>query len=145
MLKVLSAKELQAKIAAAEGEKVSAAMRAQAAADAEKQAMIDRISKPSGLSEEEVMDKAAIIINRAVENGHTSVQVFRFPNHLCTDNGRAINQGESGWQTTLTGIPKEIYEFWKRQLAPKGYKIQYRITDYPGGMPGDVVVTLSWD
>ena len=26
----------------------------------------------------------------------TSVQVFRFPHHICTDNGRAINQAEDG-------------------------------------------------
>ena len=91
-------------------------MKAHEAAEAEKQALLDRLSRPSGLSDDEVMEKAAIIVNRAVENGLTSVQVFRFPNHVCTDNGRAINQAEEGWEQTLTGVPKEIYEFWKRQL-----------------------------
>ena len=45
---LLSAKDLQAKIALAEGEKASAAAKAHAAAEAEKQALLDRISKPSG-------------------------------------------------------------------------------------------------
>jgi hypothetical protein len=36
------------------------------------------------------------------ENG---VQVRRFPNQLCTDKGRAINQQEPGWDNTLTGVP----------------------------------------
>ena len=67
------------------------------------------------------MEKASIIINRAVENGQMSVQVFSFPHTICTDNGRAINQAEAGWEKTLTGIPKEIFEFWKRQLQPRGY------------------------
>ena len=144
MTNILSAKELMAKIAKVEGEKASKAMKAHEAAEAEKQAMLDRLTRPSGLSDDEVMEKAAIIVNRAVENGMTSVQVFRFPNHICTDNGRAINQVEDGWENTLTGIPKEIYEFWKRQLKPRGYHIRYEIIDYPGGMPGDVGIFLSW-
>jgi hypothetical protein len=144
MTNILSAKELMAKIAKVEGEKASKAMKAHEAAEAEKKALLDRLARPSGLSDDEVMEKAAIIVNRAVENGMTSVQVFRFPNHICTDNGRAINQVEEGWEQTLTGIPKEIYEFWKRQLKPRGYHIRYEIIDYPGGMPGDVGVFLSW-
>jgi hypothetical protein len=141
---MLTAKELQAKIAMAEAAKAAAAAKQHDAAEAEKAALMDRLSKPSGLTDEAIIEKASIIINRAVENGMTSVQVFRFPNHLCTDNGRAINQAEEGWQKTLTGIPKEIYEFWGRQLEPRGYRISYSIIDYPGGMPGDVVITLAW-
>jgi hypothetical protein len=141
---MFTAKELQAKIAAAQAAKASEALKHQQAEEAEKAALMERLSKPSGLSDEAVMAKASLIIGRAVENGLLSVQVFRFPNHLCTDNGRAINQREAGWETTLTGIPRELYEFWLRQLQPRGYLIRYEILDYPGGMPGDVVVTLSW-
>ena len=144
MVKVPTAKELQARIAVAEGEKASAAAKAHAAAEAEKKALMDRLSKPSGLSDDEIVEKASNVINRAVENGLTAVQVMRFPNRLCTDNGRAINQHETGWEKTLTGIPKELYEFWQRRLQSNGYHIRYEILDYPGGMPGDVVVTLSW-
>jgi molybdopterin-biosynthesis enzyme MoeA-like protein len=144
MVNIFTAKELQAKIAKVEGEKASKAMKAHEAAEAEKKALLDRLTHPSGLSDEEVMEKAAAIVNRAVEAGMTSVQVFRFPNHVCTDNGRAINQAEEGWEMTLTGVPKEIYDFWKRQLQPRGYHIRYEIIDYPGGMPGDVGIFLSW-
>ena len=144
MTDILSAKELMAKIAKVEGEKASKAMKAHEAAEAEKQELLDRLSKPSGLSDDEVMEKAAIIVNRAVENGMTSVQVFRFPNHVCTDNGRAINQAEDGWEQTLTGVPREIYDFWQRQLKPRGYHMRFEIIDYPGGMPGDVGIFLSW-
>ncbi|MGE5149276.1 MAG: hypothetical protein ACM3II_04065 [Rhodospirillaceae bacterium] len=140
-----SAKDLQAKIALAEGEKASAAAKAHAAAEAEKQAFIDRLSKPSGLTDDQVIEKASHIVSRAVENGLTSVQVFRFPNHLCTDNGRAIDQAEEGWEKTLTGIPKELWSFYERQLKPRGYRMRYHIVDYPNGMRGDVGVILSWD
>jgi len=128
----------------AEGEKASAAMKKLSAAEAEKKALLDKVSRPSGLSDDEVLEKASIIINRAVENGLSAVQVYRFPHTLCTDNGRAINQAEEGWEKTLPGVPKEIYEFWKRQLRSRGYHIRYEIIDYPGGMPGDVGVILSW-
>ena len=139
-----SAKDLRAKIAQVEAEKASAALKVQAAADAEKQAFIDRISKPSGLSDDQILEKASNIVTRAIENGLTSVQIFRFPNHLCSDNGRAIDQGEEGWQRTLTGIPKELWEFHERQLKPRGYSMKYEIIDRPGGMRGDVAVFLSW-
>jgi hypothetical protein len=143
-MKILNAKELREKIALAEGAKATAALKAHEAAEREKREMLDRLTHPSGLSDEQVIDKASAIVNRAVENGLMSVQVFRFPHTVCTDNGRAINQGEPGWEKTLTGIPKEIYDFWKRQLQPRGYHIRYEVIDYPGGMPGDIGVTLSW-
>ena len=144
MHKILTAKELQQKIALSEAAKASAAMKAHAAAEKEKQEMLDRLTHPSGLSDDQVIEKASAIVNRAVENGLTSVQVFRFPHTICSDNSRAINQAEPGWEKTLTGIPKEIYEFWKRQLQPRGYHIRYEVIDYPGGMPGDIGIFLSW-
>lgn len=143
-MKLPTAKDLQAKIALAESEKASAAMKAHAAGEAEKKAFLDRLSKPSGLTDEQVIEKASAIIGRAVENGLTSVQVLRFPNNLCTDDGRAIDQAEDGWEKTLTGIPKELYSFWERQLKPNGYHIKYEIIDRSGGLRGDVGVFLLW-
>src|SRR5258707_2389922 len=124
MVKLPMIKDLQAKIALAESEKASAAMKAHAAAEAEKKAFLERLSKPSGLTDDQVIEKASHIITRAVENGLTSVQIFRFPNHICADNGRAIDQGEPGWEKSLTGIPKELFSFWERQLKPNGYHIK---------------------
>ena len=132
------------KMALAEAEKATEQMRLRSAEEAEKTALIERLSKPSNLSDEEVMKKAAAIIERASKNGLTEVQVYRFPNSLCTDRGRAINQQEPGWETTLTGIPKEIYEFWSRHLRQRGYKLRVQIVDFSGGMPGDVGMTLKW-
>lgn len=144
MAGLLSVKELQVRIAEAESAKASAALKAHEAAEREKQALLDHLSGPSGLTDEQIIEKATIIINRAVENGLMSVQVLRFPHTLCTDNGRAINQAEKGWENTLTGIPRELYEFWQRRLQPHGYHLRYEIIDFPGGIPGDVGVTLSW-
>ena len=140
-----TAKDIKKQAALKEAELAEAQQRLLAAAEAEKRALIDELGKPSGLSEEEKIKKASTIIQRAVKNGLTEVQVYRFPNILCTDRGRAINQMEPGWEKTLTGIPKEIYQLWKDYLQPRGYKIAYQIIDFPGGVPGDVGITLSWN
>ena len=104
-----TAKDIMKQIALKEAEKASAAMREQTAAEAEKQALVDKFSKPSGVSDEDRMARAATIIKRAANNGLTQVLIVRFPNELCTDRGRAINQAEPGWEKTLTGLPKELF------------------------------------
>jgi hypothetical protein len=139
-----TAQEMMEKLALAEADKAAETARKHAAEEAEKKALLDKLTKPSGVSDEEALKRVSLIVERAVSNGLTEVQVFRFPNSLCTDNGRAINQQESGWETTLTGLPKEMYEFWDRQLRPLGYKLKVQIVDFPGGMPGDVGITLKW-
>jgi len=139
-----TAQEVMEKLALAEAEKASAAARKQAELESEKKMLLEKITKPSGVSDEEALRRVAAIIERAVSNGLTEVQVYRFPNALCTDHGRAINQQEPGWETTLTGLPKEMYEFWERQLRSRGYKLRVQIVDFPGGMPGDVGITLKW-
>jgi hypothetical protein len=139
-----TAQQVMEKLALAEAEKASAAARKQADAEAEKKILLEKITKPSGVSDEEALRRVAAIIERAVSNGLTEVQVYRFPNALCTDRGRAINQQEPGWETTLTGLPKEMYQFWDRQLRPRGYKLRVQIVDFPDGMPGDVGITLKW-
>jgi hypothetical protein len=139
-----TAQEMMEKLALAEAEKASEAARKHASVEAEKKALIDKLTKPSGVSDEEALNRVAAIIERAVANGLTEIQVYRFPNTLCTDNGRAINQQEAGWEATLTGVPREIYEFWDRQLRPLGYKLRVQIVDFPGGMPGDVGISLKW-
>ena len=79
-----------------------------------------------------------------MKNGLTEVEITRFPNTMCTDRGRAINQQEPGWEKTLTGLPKEMYEFWERELKPRGYKVRFQVVDFSGGVPGDIGITLKW-
>lgn len=139
-----SANEFMKKLAVAQAEEASKQARKLAEAEAEKKALLDQLTKPSGLSDEEAIQRAIKVIERAVSNGRTEVQVHRFPNQLCTDRGRAINQQEPGWENTLTGVPKEIYELWAKYFRQRGYKLKVEIVDFPGGMPGDVGMTLKW-
>ena len=80
----------------------------------------------------------------AAERGETHLQVFTFPSELCTDGGRAINNGHPSWPDTLVGYAKRAYEFYKVELQPQGYRLRAEILNFPGGVPGDVGVTLAW-
>jgi len=139
-----SALDCRKKSAEMEAEKAAEFIKRRAAANAEKKSLMEKFEKPSGVTDEERMHRAAAIIQRAVSNGLSEVEVTRFPNVLCTDKGRAINQMEPGWPETLTGLPREIYQFWAKHLEPRGYKLRYQIADWPNGMPGDISITLSW-
>jgi hypothetical protein len=48
-------------------------------AEAEKKALFDKLTKPSGVSDEEALRRVAVIVERAVSNGLTEVQVYRSP------------------------------------------------------------------
>ena len=141
---VPSAKEVMQQIALAESEEAEKQVRAQAAAEAEKKALIEQLSKSPGTSDEEAIRRGLEIIHRAIKNRLTEVEIIRFPNELCTDKGRAINQQEPGWENTLTGTPKEIYQFWDTYFRQRGYKLRVQIVDFPGGLPGEIAMTVSW-
>ena len=81
-------------------------------------------------------------LRAAAARGETEVLVMRFPNTLCTDKGRAINNSEEGWPETLTGLPQQAYEFWKDHLRPAKYRLKAIIVDWPAGLPGDVAFFL---
>ena len=92
----------------------------------------------------EAKQNVSALVRRAAEEGKRDVMAFRFPSELCTDKGRAINNLQPHWPETLTGFPKRAYEFYEKELRPAGYRIRAQILDYPGGMPGDVGIVLSW-
>jgi hypothetical protein len=56
------------------------------------------------------------LVNPAAECGQSEVQVYRFPNSLCSDRGRKINNSEPGWDETLEGRPGQGCEFWRDHL-----------------------------
>jgi len=92
----------------------------------------------------QVMDRVNNAVRRAAEDGHTELMIITFPATYCNDNGRRINNLEADWPVSLEGFAKKAYEFYASQLRPLDYKIRAQILDYPGGMPGDVGIFLSW-
>jgi CBS domain-containing protein len=81
---------------------------------------------------------------RAAENGENEFMLLRFPSHLCSDGGRAINVTEPGWPATLRGEAAEVYLRWERNLKPRGFHIAAQVVDFPGGVPGDIGLFLIW-
>ena len=136
--------EIQKQAALQEAERAEQHARRAAAAESEKRTLIEKLSKPSGLTEDEKVKLASTVIQRAVRNGLSEVQVYRFPPTLCIDNGRAINRQEPGWEKTLTGLAQEIFQLWSEHLKPRGYRIRYQIVDFPGGEPGDISIMIAW-
>jgi hypothetical protein len=63
---------------------------------------------------------------------------------LCSDDGRAINNGDPNWPETLVGLAQRAFEFYKSELQPHAYKLRAKVLDFPGGKPGEVGIALSW-
>ena len=80
----------------------------------------------------------------AAQHGQSEFMLLRFPSQLCSDGGRAINVSEPDWPATLRGEAAELYLRWKRDLRPHGFHLVARVLDFPGGMPGDIGLSLVW-
>jgi len=121
-----------------------------AAMDREEQAraeLVKRLSTPLELTPELLAEMTLSLISKmklAAQRGETEIMVMRFPNVLCTDRGRAINNAEDGWPDTLIGRPRQAFEMWRDHLRPVHYKLRAMIVEWPDGMPGDVGFFLSW-
>jgi CBS domain-containing protein len=87
------------------------------------------------------------ILNRArsaAEAGQKDLLLLRFPGELCSDGGRAINASQDNWPETLRGEAAEIYLRWAGELKSQGFHLVAQVIDFPGGMPGDIALTLIW-
>jgi hypothetical protein len=103
-----------------------------------KEAFMNRQIPPDGI------DRLRKALLAAAERGDNHLQVFTFPSELCTDGGRAINNGLPNWPETLVGFAQRAYDFYKAELQPHGYRFRAEIISFPGGKPGEVGITLSW-
>src|SRR3954471_7547047 len=83
-------------------------------------------------------------LRTAAGKGDKEALVMRFPNGLCTDKGRALNNMEKDWPSTLIGRPRQAYEFWREHLQPQGYGLKAIVVDWPEGLPGDIGLFLTW-
>jgi hypothetical protein len=83
-------------------------------------------------------------IRRAAQQGNRQVLAVTFPASYCNDRGRRINNLEPDWPESLEGYAKKAYEFYMAELKPLGFKLTAQVLDYPGGMPGNVGLYLSW-
>lgn len=143
MAGLLSAEDLQRLVAHHDVEALEARQHAHTAFEEEKRKRMALLRERRDLTPE-MVERALQRWQAAASQGATETELIRFPSELCSDDGRAINNGEAGWNKTLTGVPAQIYEIWEQHLKPKGFKLKAYVVDFPDGKPGDVGMFLSW-
>lgn len=110
--------------------------------------LIKSLMEPVAVTPEKITEVKRRVLGQlrnAAVKGNKEVLVMRFPNALCTDKGRALNNLEKGWPSTLLGRPLQAFEFWRDHLQSQGYGLKAMIVDWPAGLLGDIGFFLTWD
>ena len=128
-----SAADIKRRMAQREAEKAAEELRRMKEQEEKQKAVMAEFHAPPDRTPEQLMQLVMQLVTRAAERGETEVQVYRFPNELCTDRGRRINNSEPEWEQTLEGRPKLGYEFWRDHLRPLGFGLKAAVVEYPGG------------
>ncbi len=139
-----SAADLKRRMAERESAKAAEELARMREQEEKQKAVMEEFHKPPARTPDQVMQLVTNLVNHAAEAGQTEVQVYRFPNQLCSDRGRRINNSQPDWEKTLEGRPKLAYEFWHDHLRPLGFGLKAEVVEYPGGMPGDIGFFLTW-
>jgi hypothetical protein len=95
------------------------------------------------ITEDELAAIRNLVLN-AVKSGQLETLIYSFPSSLCTDSGRAINNAEADWPSTLTGKAKTLLDKYEEKARPAGYHLKAQIINFPDGIPGDVGLFLAW-
>ena len=143
----MSASDLRNYMTDMEMAKASKSIQGMDRAEKARQDLTKRLAEPIDLTPErlkEILQPLKAKLRLAAERGQTELMVMRFPNGICTDKGRAINNADPSWPETLTGRPRQAYELWRDQLRDAGFKLSAMIIEWPGGLPGDVGFFLKW-
>jgi hypothetical protein len=141
---IFSAADLKRRMAEREAAKAAEELRRMREHEDKQKAVMAEFHKPPERTPEQLMQTVMQLVNHAAESGQSEVQVYRFPNELCSDRGRRINNSEPDWEQTLEGRPKAAYEFWHDHLRSLGFGLKAEVLEYPGGMPGDIGFFLTW-
>jgi hypothetical protein len=92
----------------------------------------------------EALDRIAALIAKQIERGEKQALVLQFPSEWLPDQGRGVTNRDPNWHVKLEGFPKRAYDFFAKELAPRGFQLKAEILDWPGGVPGDVGFILTW-
>ncbi len=141
---IFSAADIKRRMAESEMQKAAEELRRMKEQEDQQKAVMAEFHAPPARTPEQLMNLIMQLVTRAAERGQTEVQVYRFPNSLCTDGGRRINNSLPDWEKTLEGRPRLGYEFWRDHLRPLGFGFRAEVLDYPGGKPGDIGFFLTW-
>jgi hypothetical protein len=141
---VFSVADLKRRMAEREAAQAAQEVRHMQEQEEKQKAVMAEFHKPPERTAEQLMELVMRLVSQAAERGQSEVQVYRFPNALCSDGGRRINNVEPDWPGALEGRPKLGYEFWHDHLRPLGFGLKAEVLEYPGGKPGDIGFFLTW-
>ena len=82
----------------------------------------------------------------SAEQGEKEFMLMRFPSQPLQrwrSGHQHIRDGLAGYPTRR-GRGRELYLRWERDLKPHGFPNRRSVSDFPGGMPGDVGLFLFW-
>lgn len=92
----------------------------------------------------EALDRIAAMVRKAVDMGERQVMLGKFPSAWLKDQGRAVTNHDPRWAETLDGAALRFHGFFRRELESRGFQLRAEIVDWPGGMPGEVGLFLTW-
>ena len=139
-----SADDIRHRMAEGEAQKAAEKLHELKEQEEKQKAIIAEFHKPSERTPDQLMAMVEKLVREAADRGQSEVQVYRFPNALCSDGGRRINNSDAEWVATLEGRPKFAYDFWNDHLKPLGFHLKAQVLDYPNGKPGDIGFFLTW-
>lgn len=84
----------------------------------------------------DAMRRVMMRVERALEDGHKEALVYQFSSDFMKDNGRSLTSLYGDWTQQLTGAAARAYEFFQRELEPRGFLLRPRIIEYKDGIPG---------
>jgi len=140
---LMSVAELKQYVAEVEMAKAKNSLAAYNKAHAKQQELLAKLKSDAPI-DEATFHAFLMRLKTVAATGANRIMIGRFPSDLCTDLGRAINQGEADWPETLQGRARQAYLVWKEKLKPLGYKLEVMIIEWPNGLPGDVGMYLTW-
>ena len=74
-----------------EAAKAAEEMRHMKEQEDKQKAVMEKFREPPARTPNQLMELVMQLVSRAAERGQSEVQIYRFPNSLCSDGGRRIN------------------------------------------------------
>src|SRR5258708_36386917 len=142
---IFSAADLKRRMAEREPAKTAEEARHMQEQKEKQKAVMAEFHKPPARSADQLMELVTGLVDGAAERGESEVQVYRFPNAVCSDGGRRINNAEPDWPDSLEGRPKLAYEFWHDHLRPLGFGLKAEVLEDPCGIPVYIGFFLTSD
>src|ERR1041385_1790860 len=100
-VEIISAADVKRRMAERQAQKAAEELRRMQEQEEKQKAVMAEFHAPPDQSNEQLMQRVMQLVDQAAENGQTEIQVYRFPNELCTDRGRRINNSAPDWEQTL--------------------------------------------